>query len=184
MTRDKMIEQSKNAFVDALFCLLEHEQFEDITIKQLTLESGYSRRTYYRYFGSKTSILDEMLAKYLYSYQKYLLGLPMKPEDISRRVINFLWPHRQRVVVLARNNLLVPLLTRHISKIADMLLDIRVPWRQKKADSQYYYAIIYSIGGFCVLLDTLFKDNLPENPQQISEALNGALKEIAFQMNK
>ncbi|MDN2453649.1 TetR/AcrR family transcriptional regulator [Lactobacillus sp. UCMA15818] len=184
MTRDKMIEQSKNAFVEALFCLLEHEQFEDITIKQLTLESGYSRRTYYRYFGSKTSILDEMLAKYLHSYQEYLSGVPMKPEDISKCFINFLWPHRQRVVMLARHNLLVPLLTRHISTIAATLLNIRVPWRQKRADNQYYYAIIYSIGGFCVLLDTIFKDRLPKNPQQISEALNTALREILFQMNK
>ncbi|KRN11059.1 TetR/AcrR family transcriptional regulator [Liquorilactobacillus mali] len=185
MTRNKIIEQSKSAFAEALFCLLKNEDFENITIKQLTLESGYSRRTYYRYFGSKTAILDEMFLKYLHSYRECLLSTPIRPEDISKRFINFLWPYHQRVALLAQQNLLIPLLTRHISTIANTLLDIKVPWRQKKSDNrQYYYVIIYSIGGFCVLLDTIFKDDLPEKPQQISEALNSALAEIALQVNK
>ncbi|WP_057738563.1 TetR/AcrR family transcriptional regulator [Liquorilactobacillus uvarum] len=65
MSREKIINQSRRAFIDALFCLLGSESFEKITIKQLTLESGYSRRTYYRYFSSKSAILDEMLFQYL-----------------------------------------------------------------------------------------------------------------------
>lgn len=48
MSRTMIIEESKNAFIEALFQLLKNESFEHITVKQLTLESGYSKRTYYR----------------------------------------------------------------------------------------------------------------------------------------
>lgn len=47
MSRTMIIEASKNAFIEALFQLLKSESFEHITVKQLTLESGYSKRTYY-----------------------------------------------------------------------------------------------------------------------------------------
>ncbi|KRL34527.1 hypothetical protein FD20_GL001571 [Liquorilactobacillus uvarum DSM 19971] len=66
-----------------------------------------------------------------------------------------------------------------------MLLTINVPWRQKKSSNklQYYYTITYSVGGFCVLLDTIFKESLPQNPQQISDSLTEGLKEITIQIN-
>ncbi|WP_311406854.1 TetR/AcrR family transcriptional regulator [Liquorilactobacillus uvarum] len=185
MSREKIINQSKKAFVDALFCLLERESFENITIKQLTLESGYSRRTYYRYFSSKSAILDEMLFQYLNSYHDYLLKLTFVPEDIPNLFIHFLWPHRQRFRLLAKRNLLIPLLTRHITTIVNMLLTINVPWRQKESSNklQYYYTITYSVGGFYILLDTIFKESLPQNPQQISDSLTEGLKEITIQIN-
>ncbi len=53
MSRTMIIEESKDAFIEALFQLLANESFEHITVKQLTLESGYSKRTYYRYFKTK-----------------------------------------------------------------------------------------------------------------------------------
>ncbi|WP_164886098.1 hypothetical protein [Lactiplantibacillus plantarum] len=44
MSRTMIIEESKNAFIEALFKLLKNESFEHITVKQLTLESGYSKK--------------------------------------------------------------------------------------------------------------------------------------------
>ncbi|AHN69116.1 transcription regulator C-terminal [Lactiplantibacillus plantarum] len=43
--------------------------------------------------------------------------------------------------------------------------------------------LTYSIGGFGVLLDTLFKKSTPLSPGQISKALSRALNEIAIQVN-
>ncbi|EMP43232.1 transcriptional regulator [Lactiplantibacillus plantarum] len=50
-------------------------------------------------------------------------------------------------------------------------------------NQHYEYMLTYSIGGFGVLLDTLFKKSAPLSPDQISKALSRALKEIAIQVD-
>ncbi|MBO2728887.1 TetR/AcrR family transcriptional regulator [Lactiplantibacillus plantarum] len=184
MSRTMIIEESKDAFIEALFQLLANESFEHITVKQLTLESGYSKRTYYRYFKTKTKILDIAFCKYLSNYHDYLLGSSITPDTIPKHLLEFIWPHRDKIELLARNDLLVPLLTRHIQTIVALLLSVNVPWRKNGSNDQHYeYMLTYSIGGFGVLLDTLFKKSTPLSPGQISKALSRALNEIAIQVN-
>ncbi|KRM06393.1 hypothetical protein FC89_GL000533 [Liquorilactobacillus ghanensis DSM 18630] len=63
-------------------------------------------------------------------------------------------------------------------------MSVNVPWRKNSLNDQHYeYILTYSIGGFGVLLDTLFKNRSPISPDQISKALSMALKEIAIQVN-
>ncbi|GAN37304.1 hypothetical protein LC0644_1893 [Lacticaseibacillus paracasei NRIC 0644] len=61
---------------------------------------------------------------------------------------------------MAQNDFSVPPLKKNALDIAKMSLMIKVFWRQdQKLDlDKYYYALIYSIGGFCVMLDTTFKE--------------------------
>lgn len=184
MPRDKIIEQSKDAFIEALFSLLKYESLNEITIKQLALESGYSKRTYYRYFKSKSDILDKMFLKCLRNYNKHLLKVSINPEEIPTIFINFIWPNRERFKILANNDLLIPMLTKHIPIIIKTLLRIKVPWRQEKINKDNYkYILTYSIGGFCVLLDSLFKNSLPKDPNKIIEELKSSLKEISNNIN-
>lgn len=138
MSRKMIIEESKNAFIEALFQLLKSESFEHITVKQLTLESGYSKRTYYRYFKTKTKILDIAFCKYLTSYHDYLLKSSITPDTIPKHFLEFIWPHHDKIELLAKNDLLVPLLTRHIQTIVALLLNVNVPWRKGSLNNQHY----------------------------------------------
>lgn len=184
MSRIMIMEESKEAFIEALFQLLKRESFENITVKQLTLESGYSKRTYYRYFKTKTKILDIAFCRYLISYHDYLLKSFITPDTIPKHFLEFIWPHHEKIELLAKNDLLVPLLTRHIQTIVELILSINVPWRKNGFNDQHYeYMLTYSIGGFGVLLDTLFKKGAPLSPDQISKALSMELKEIAIQVD-
>ncbi|GAA6237701.1 TetR/AcrR family transcriptional regulator [Apilactobacillus micheneri] len=184
MPRDKIIEKSKDAFIKALFNLLKHESLKKITIKQLSLESGYSKRTYYRYFKSKSDILDQMFLKFLRNYKKYLLKVSINSENIPTIFINFIWPNREKIEILAHNDLLIPMLTKHIPIIIKTLLSIKVPWRQEKVNKDNYkYVLTYSIGGFCVLLDSIFKNSLPKYPNEIIENLQSSLREISNNIN-
>lgn len=177
MPRDIIINQSKQAFIDALLRLLKHENFDQVTVKQLVLESGYSRRTYYRYFGQKEAILDAMFLADLANYHEYLLVTPLISEKIPELLITFLWPKRQTLQLLARQDLLIPLIARHMDKIVTTIQSVTVPWRNNQGvnSNSDKLALIYSIGGFCTLIDVLFKDTLPNSPQEISESLQSAL---------
>ena len=97
MSRTMIIEESKNAFIEALFQLPKNESFEHITVKQLTLESGYSKRTYYRYFKTKTKILDIAFCNYLTSYHDYLLKSSITPDTIPKHFLEFIWPHHEKL---------------------------------------------------------------------------------------
>ena len=92
MSRTMIIEESKNAFIEALFQLMKSESFEHITVNQLTLESGYSKRTYYRYFKTKTKILDIAFCNYLTSYHDYLLKSSITPDTILNIFLNLFGP--------------------------------------------------------------------------------------------
>lgn len=186
MPRNNIILQSKQAFIDALFHLMENETYDDVTIKQLVLESGYSRRTYYRYFSSKTAILNESFSQNMESYHKHLeQQKKLDPENIPAQFINFMWPLHHRLQLLAQNDLLIPLLAKNVPDMAKMLLMIKVPWRQAQQPdlNKYYYALIYSIGGFCVMLDTIFKEPTLKEPKDIIDSLSSALMEITANIN-
>lgn len=62
---------------------------------------------------------------------------------------------------------------------------MKVSWRQGQETDldKYYYALIYSIGGFCVMLDTIFKEPELKEPKNIFNALSSALLEIIANIN-
>ncbi|MEA0974414.1 TetR/AcrR family transcriptional regulator [Lacticaseibacillus paracasei] len=172
--------------MDVLFHLMENETYDDVTIMQLVLESGYSRGTSYRYVFSKTAILNELFSQNMESYrQKLEKKKKLDPENIPAQFINFMWPLHHRLQLLAKNDLLIPLLTKNVPDIAKMLLMIKVPWRQAQQPdlNKYYYALIYSIGGFCVMLDTIFKEPILKEPKDIIDSLSSALMEITANIN-
>lgn len=178
-----IVEESKKAFIEALFRLLERESFEHITVKQLALESGYSKRTYYRYFKNKSKILDIAFCKSLTAYHNYLLKVSITPDATPKLFLDFIWTHHGKIELLAKNDLLVSLLIKHIQTIVKILLSVNVPWRRDSFNNQHYeYMLMYSIGGFGVLLDTLFKNGAPIYPDQISKELSAALREITLQV--
>ena len=81
---------------------------------------------------------------------------------------------------MAQNDFLIPPLKKNALDIAKMSLMIKVSWRQdQKPDSdKYYYALIYSTGGFCVMLDTIFKEPALNELKDIIGSLLSALLEI------
>lgn len=179
MSRDIIIKQSKQAFVDALLRLLKDESFEDVTIKQLVLESGYSRRTYYRYFKDKRVILDDMFQQFLADYYTHISQLKLTPEMIPTALINALWPHHQTIQLLAQRELFVPLVNRHINEIVDTILTVNVTWRDSQDNHNYRYVLTYSIGGFCILINTILThDPIPVKPDQLISELTATLTEI------
>ncbi|UUX33316.1 TetR/AcrR family transcriptional regulator [Fundicoccus culcitae] len=59
-----MSTQARIDICTALSDLLNHKSFEDITVKDITLKSGYSRATFYRHFKDKYEVMN-----YAYTYK-------------------------------------------------------------------------------------------------------------------
>ncbi|MDO5813852.1 MAG: TetR/AcrR family transcriptional regulator [Bacillota bacterium] len=79
----KLLGYSKQLLVDALFELMEHKKFQEITIKELAKNAEVSRLTFYRNFDSKEDILREY---YEIVFSQYLEKLD-NSKDSSMQII-------------------------------------------------------------------------------------------------
>ncbi len=56
---DKRVQRSKQAITNALFTLLEQKKYDQIFIKDIIEEAGYSRGTFYAQYNQKDDLLSE-----------------------------------------------------------------------------------------------------------------------------
>lgn len=66
--------RSKKEITDTLLQLMDTYSYNDITVKQIILESQVARKTFYRNFLSKDDVLnahiDNIMQQYVYSLQQ------------------------------------------------------------------------------------------------------------------
>ena len=70
-----MKEDSKQYLTEALFQLMEAEDFKKLTVKQVTEKAGVGRATFYRHYNSLEDIID--------NYVENLQGRIWQPEGLS-----------------------------------------------------------------------------------------------------
>ena len=61
-------EMMKQYIVESFLLLLEHNNYDEITIGEITAKAGVNRSTYYRHFSSKEDIITEYYKSLLVSY--------------------------------------------------------------------------------------------------------------------
>ena len=64
--------RSKQEITEAMLRLMEKESYNDITVKQIVLEAGVVRKTFYRNFDSKEDLLDAIINSVMDDYIKEL----------------------------------------------------------------------------------------------------------------
>ena len=60
--------RSQNEITDALLHLMKDHPYNEITIKQILLESKLARKTFYRNYDSKDDVLISLIKKNIYEY--------------------------------------------------------------------------------------------------------------------
>lgn len=110
---------SQNCIVDSLIILMDKNNFENITMDDISQKSGVSRRTIYRYFKNKHEILNKYIEGLLDEYLKYINN-SMDEKNIVESSFEFAQLHYAFFKVAYKNNLLinvVELLENAVSKI-------------------------------------------------------------------
>ncbi|MBQ4270496.1 MAG: TetR/AcrR family transcriptional regulator, partial [Clostridiales bacterium] len=60
--------RSRNEIQDALLKLMEIYPYQEISVKQIILETSLARRTFYRNFNSKDDVLDAIITEKIFEY--------------------------------------------------------------------------------------------------------------------
>ncbi len=138
--------RSKQEITDALLKLMEQYPYSEISVKQIVLESGLVRKTFYRNYSSK----DDVLNAYINSaIREYVGGLLEQPKDPLSVIFSFCEKNRKLLELLNRNRLLYLLLLRlneeipRLSKNVDMS---RNPFAHLMEGMEPDYLIAFNIG--------------------------------------
>ena len=68
--------RSKQQIIEALLRLMEKYPYDEISVKQIVLETDLVRKTFYRNFSSKDDVLNAYISQKIYEYTRALLEKP------------------------------------------------------------------------------------------------------------
>ena len=169
--------RSKQMLVSALLTLMEKEEFNLITIQEITDEAVLSRRTFYRHFAQKEDILnyhfDEISEQYV---QMLMRAENLKLPTISKVFFTFWAQHIDLLRVLHKHNLLF-LVLLSMNKQLPLIYDYFNTQRYEYGDTMSSrYVLAYSAGGFWNMLVLWLEEDTPKTPEALSEIIENALR--------
>lgn len=160
--------KSKLWMEDALLKLMQTENYQEITIQEITDNAGLSRRTFYRNYFSKGEILEGCFYKIWLEYESLIrqqidLTLP----NIARIFFTVMKKHFDFLSLVNRHHLL-PLF---LSKVDELLPPA---FNEVKGENMLFpkesiqYALTFSTGGFMRILIRWLNDSTQKSPEEMA----------------
>lgn len=101
--------RSRKEITEALLKLMELYPYNEISVKQIILETDLARRTFYRNYESKEDVLDSVITDKITEYAEELALNPASPLDV---IFSFREKNRSFLMLLHKNGLLYLLLLK------------------------------------------------------------------------
>ncbi|MCR5793901.1 MAG: TetR family transcriptional regulator [Solobacterium sp.] len=150
---------------EALFRLMEKEDYSDITISEITMEAGVARRTFYLNFSSKEEILDRHYETLIREYDENITA--ETANDIRKQAEYFFafWQrHRAYASLLEKNGMLYMLVNRF-----HLYLDrTGLTFAGGVPSTELVYLSSYIAGGLWMMLQAWLQRGFRETPQQLA----------------
>ena len=171
--------RSKQEITDALLSLMEQYPYSEISVKQIVLETGLVRKTFYRNFTSKDDVLDSCINSVI---REYTDGLMEQPEDPLGVIFSFCGKNRKLLELLNRNRLLHILLLRlneeipRLSSIVDMS---RNPFARLMEGMEPDYLIAFNIGAIWNVIFKWVERGMEESLDDVRSTLETYLHRVS-----
>lgn len=174
--------RSKRILTETLLRLMKQYPYHEITVKHIILESGISRKTFYRNFLSKDDILNSYIDTILYQYlqaikeqAKYSL---LQMLDI---IFSFCENNRDLLFLLRDNNLLyLPLLKlNRLLPIEHTKITRNIPEQNSDTTSVLsQYIVFFNIGGIWNIIVGWIENDMQDNTTDIKKSIIYYLQNI------
>ena len=172
--------RSKKEITDALLRLMGTHSYNDITVKQIILESRVARKTFYRNFLSKDDVLnayiDSAMQQYKYSLQQLA---DCQLSGILDAIFSFCIQNQDLLFLLRDNNLMHMFLHKwntFIPMIHNQIVNPDHPIFSAFSVEQVDYIIAFNIGAIWNLIMKWIEHDMKDSPDTIKKMI---LKYIA-----
>lgn len=168
--------KSMNWLSNALINLMVEKSFSEISICELCEKADLSRRTYYRLFSSKESILYYYMKKLCLDYYNLFSDeTDLRLPNVANIFFTYWKKHKSFLLLLKRDNLESLL----IQCFTELLPQIYVNSKEKPIptnDTQIrYYIAIFCAGGFGNLLLEWIEQDCNDQPEYMQNAIQTML---------
>lgn len=167
--------RSKKEIINALLELMNTYPYDEITVKQIILESGIARKTFYRNFLSKDDVLSAYIDSVMQQYTDNLFKLTdCQLSGILDVILGFCIENQKLFFKLRDNNLMH--LFQHkwnvfIPMIHHKRVDPNHPMFQAFTDEQVDYIIAFNIGAIWNVVMKWMEDDMKDSPDDIKTTL-------------
>lgn len=163
--------QSKLWMEEALLKLMHTENYQEITIQEITDHAGLSRRTFYRNYSSKDEILEDYFYKIWQEYRLLLLQqINLSLPNIARVFFTLMQKHKD-FLLLANRNQLIPLFVAKVDELLPPAFDEVKGKNTPLSKESIQYALTFSTGGFMRILIRWLNDNAQKTPEEMAAIL-------------
>ena len=172
--------RSKTEITDALVRLMERYPYSEITVKQIVLEAGLVRKTFYRNFTSKDDVLDSLLDAFILEYTTELYATRNK--SWLQVIFEFCVRHKHIAELLDKNDMMYLVLKK---------LNAVLPTRHDEADAlgiipeEFFgnldmtYIIPFNTGAMWNVIYTWIHRGMKDDPKQIVSVLRDYTMRVA-----
>ncbi len=161
--------QSKLWMEKALIKLMQTENYQEITIQEITDHARLSRRTFYRNYSTKDDILEGCFYKIWVEYRSLIvrqtdLSLP----NIARIFFMQMQKHKDFLSLVNRHHLL-PLFLASVDVLLPPVFDEVKGKSMPFSKESIQYALAFSSGGFVRILIRWLDDSGRKSPEEMAE---------------
>ena len=169
--------RSKQQITDALLKLMEDHPYNEITVKQIILETDLVRKTFYRNFSSKDDVLSSYINTIVLDYCDALLDQP----DPLVVIFDFCEKNRKLLDLLNKNNMMHILLLR-LNEIIPELNDkadlSRNPFKKMIGDLEPDYLIAFNVGAMWNVIFKWVERGMTEPLEDIRDLLRKYIEKL------
>ncbi|MFD3158014.1 TetR/AcrR family transcriptional regulator [Haloimpatiens sp. FM7330] len=160
--------KSKMWMENALLKLMQTENYDEITIQEITDNAGLSRRTFYRNYSSKDEIIEGYFYKIWCEYESLIRKqLDLTLPNVARIFFTVMKKHIDFLSLVNRHNLL-PLFLSKVDKLLPQAFYEVKGKNMPFSKESIQYALTFSTGGFMCILIQWLNDSGQKSPKQMA----------------
>lgn len=160
--------KSKLWMKNALLKLMQTENYQAITIQEITDNAGLSRRTFYRNYSSK----DEIIEGCFYEIWLEYISLLLQQKDLSlpniARVFFTVMKNHLNFLLLVNRHQLLPLFLAKVDELLPPAFAVVKGESTSFSKERIEYALTFSTGGFMRILIRWLNDSEQKSPEEMA----------------
>lgn len=170
--------RSQKEITDALIALMKEYPYDEISVKQILLESHLARKTFYRNFDSKDDVLRSFIRRNLNDYFDIVNN---GKGDVLTTIFEFADRNRELLLLLDKNDMLHIVLLC-LNEFSSSMLE-----KQNKELNPFYrlfegldsaYLVALNIGAVWNVISVWVHNGTKDSPDFVKRAIGSYIKRI------
>ena len=163
--------RSKKEITEALLKLMKDNPYQEISVKQIIMETDLARRTFYRNYESKDDVLNSIITDKIIEYSKALTSTAESPLDV---IFRFCEVNKDFLMILHKNGLLHLLLLKlnimipQLNELTDRSNSI---FTQIAGDLNKDYIIAFNVGAIWNVIFKWVDLGMTDSAYEIKETI-------------